>query len=105
MRQSPVDRSIGESQHPGRGTSRACRVGGVLLAHYYLPGTSDGTHQDLTPALYDERGPFRGVNRAGVLAWAAGIATYFAAGSIGGTVPALIVSIAVYIGLRRVIGR
>jgi len=80
-------------------------VGGVLLAHYYLPGTSEGTPPDLTAALYDERGPFRGVNRAGVLAWAAGIATYFAAGSIGGTVPALVVSIAVYVGLRRVIGR
>jgi purine-cytosine permease-like protein len=83
-------------------------VGGVLLAHYYLPsppGSPEGKNQDLTPVLYDERGPFRGVNPAGVLAWTAGIATYFAAGSIGGTVPALVVSIAAYIGLRRIIGR
>jgi hypothetical protein len=64
-----------------------------------------GKDQDLTLILYDERGPFRGVNPAGVLAWTAGIATYFAAGSIGGTVPALVVSIAAYSGLRRVIGR
>jgi NCS1 family nucleobase:cation symporter-1 len=76
-------------------------VGGVLLAHY----SAEGTTHDLTPALYDDRGPFRGVNRAGVLAWTAGIATYFAAGSIGGTVPALIVSIVAYIGLRRAIQR
>jgi NCS1 family nucleobase:cation symporter-1 len=83
-------------------------VGGVLLAHYYLPappGSPEGMNQNQTKALYDERGPFRGVNAAGVLAWTAGIATYFAAGSIGGTVPALVVSIAAYIGLRRVIGR
>jgi len=36
------------------------------------------------------------VSIAGVTAWAAGAAAFFAAGSIGGTLPALAVSILVY---------
>jgi len=79
-------------------------VGGVLLAHYYLTGPP-GSDPDLTPELYDERGRYRGVNRAGVLAWTAGIAAYFVAGSIGGTMPALVVSIAAYVGLSRALDR
>ena len=94
-------------------------VGGVLVAHYYcMSGISrvsgsdldfrvrgaDLNNQDLTP-LYDGSGPFRGVNVAGMLAWGAGAAVFFAAGSIGGTLPALVMSIAVYVGLRRIVGR
>src|SRR4029077_2470011 len=87
-------------------------VGGVLVAHYYsgsdldfsVRSVDDRKNQDLTP-LYDHDGPFRGVNVAGMLAWGAGAAVFFAAGSIGGTLPALVTSIAVYVGLRRVIGR
>jgi hypothetical protein len=51
--------------------------------------------------LYDVSGPFRGVNAAGMLAWGAGAAVFFVAGSIGGTLPALVTSIAVYVGLQR----
>src|SRR5262245_22572350 len=94
-------------------------VGGVLVAHYYcMSGVSrvsarvsgsdldffvrgaDLNNQDLT-SLYDSSGPFRGLNVAGMLAWGAGAVVFFAAGSIGGTLPALITSIAVYVGGRR----
>jgi NCS1 family nucleobase:cation symporter-1 len=78
-------------------------VGGVLVAHYYF--ARDTTTEALIPDLYDGSGRFRGVNVAGMLAWGAGAAVFFAAGSVGGTVPALFTSIAVYIGMRRVIGR
>jgi hypothetical protein len=50
--------------------------------------------------LYDHAGPFRGVNVAGMLAWGAGAAVFFAAGSMGGTLPALVTSIAVYKGSK-----
>jgi nucleobase:cation symporter-1, NCS1 family len=88
-------------------------VGGVLVAHYYVSGsdrefrlrTADqDQHSDLTP-LYDAAGPFRGVNAAGVLAWGVGAAVFFVAGSVGGTVPALVTSVGVYIVMRRVIRR
>jgi purine-cytosine permease-like protein len=92
-------------------------VGGLLVAHYYGMSRVSGSDldfcvrsvdhrksQDLTP-LYDHAGPYRGVNVAGMLAWVAGASVFFAAGSIGGTLPALVTSIAVYVGLRRVIGR
>jgi len=90
-------------------------VGGVLVAHYYcMSGVSrvsasdldfrvrgaDLKNQDLT-TLYDDSGPFRGVNVAGMLAWGAGAAVFFAAGSIGGTLPALVTSIAVYVAGQR----
>jgi nucleobase:cation symporter-1, NCS1 family len=87
-------------------------VGGVLVAHYYLSSHRDvftrpaeRTIQELTQALYDANGRFRGVDAAGLLAWAAGGVVYFAAGSIGGTLPALGVSIAAYVALRRVVDR
>ena len=75
-------------------------VGGVLLAHYYF-SRHDSMDESLIPQLYDPNGRFRGVNAGGLLAWAAGGAVFFAAGSGGGTVPALLVSIAVYSVLRR----
>jgi NCS1 family nucleobase:cation symporter-1 len=78
-------------------------VGGVLVAHYYFG--RDPMDEALVGELYDGAGRFRGVNAAGLLAWAAGGIVFFAAGSIGGTVPALVVSIAVYIALVRLIGR
>ncbi len=73
-------------------------VGGVLIAHYYLPRLR--ADEAFIDALYDEAGAFRGVSAAGVLAWAAGAVAYVAAGSIGGTLPALVVSVAVYLTLR-----
>ena len=77
-------------------------VGGIMFAHLYLARRHADDMQ--IADLYDERGSFRGVNRAGVTAWAAGAAIYFVAGfrsgGIGGTVPSLIVSIVVYQLLR-----
>jgi purine-cytosine permease-like protein len=69
-------------------------VGGVLVAHYYIrrPQVSEA----FIAELYDPAGSFRGVSIAGVTAWAAGAAAFFAAGSIGGTLPALAVSMLVY---------
>lgn len=74
-------------------------IGGILIAHYYLrpPPIDDGS----IAALYDPSGPYRGVSAAGLAAWIAGAAAFFAAGSIGGTLPALVVSIVTYGMLRR----
>jgi purine-cytosine permease-like protein len=70
-------------------------IGGVLIAHYYLAPTRRAGDR-FVAELYDAAGRFRGVSLAGMLAWAAGAATYFAAQSIGGTLPGLAVSIGVY---------
>jgi purine-cytosine permease-like protein len=74
-------------------------VGGILVAHYYIrpPRVNEAFIAD----LYDPAGPFRGVSMAGMVAWAAGATAYFASGSIGGTMPALAVSVLVYRALLR----
>ena len=73
-------------------------VGGILVAHYYIrPPRVD---EAFIEELYNLAGAFRGVSIAGVVAWAAGAAAFFAAGSIGGTLPALAVSVLVYRALR-----
>ena len=69
-------------------------VGGVLVAHYYI--RRPRVDEAFIAELYDTAGSFRGVSIAGVTAWAAGAAAFFAAGSIGGTLPALAVSMLVY---------
>jgi len=51
------------------------------------------------PDLYDPRGPYAarwGWSIAGAAAWMAGAAVFVAAGGIGGTLPSLAASIAVY---------
>jgi NCS1 family nucleobase:cation symporter-1 len=74
-------------------------IGGILVAHYYFrPFRPD---ESFVAALYDERGPFAGFSTAGIAAWAAGAAAFFAAGSFGGTVPAVVVAILIYGMLRR----
>ena len=74
-------------------------IGGILVAHYYL------RHQPADDAsiaeLYNETGRFRGFLPAGLIAWIAGAVAFFAAGSIGGTLPAFAVSIVTYGMLRR----
>jgi nucleobase:cation symporter-1, NCS1 family len=72
-------------------------VGGVLVAHYYI--RRPRIDEAFIAELYDATGSFRGVKIAGVTAWAAGAAAFFAAGSIGGTLPALAVSVGVYCAL------
>src|SRR5262245_11059316 len=66
-------------------------IGGVLIAHYYI--RPEPITDSLMSSLYDERGPLRGFSIPGLVAWTAGAAAFFAAGSIGGTLPALAVSI------------
>jgi purine-cytosine permease-like protein len=75
---------------------------GVLLAHFYGPaGRAARRNPERTIAeLYDRRGPFAGFSRAGLLAWAAGAAAYFAAGRWGGTLPALVVAVLTYTLIR-----
>jgi NCS1 family nucleobase:cation symporter-1 len=74
-------------------------VGGVLVAHYYVvrPRVDEG----FLTELYNRDGRFRGLSVPGVLAWIAGAVAFFASESLGGTVPALAVSMVAYIGLRR----
>ena len=69
-------------------------VGGVLIAHYYIRRPQ--VDEAFIAEMYNPTGSFRGVSVAGVSAWAAGAAAFFAAGSIGGTLPALAVSVLVY---------
>ena len=74
-------------------------VGGVLVAHYY-GRRRPRVDEALIVELYNRAGAFRGVNAAGAAAWAAGAVAFFAAGSIGGTLPALVASVVVYTWLR-----
>ena len=69
-------------------------VGGVLIAHYFIRRPQ--VDEAFIAEMYNPTGSFRGVSVAGVSAWAAGAAAFFAAGSIGGTLPALAVSVLVY---------
>jgi NCS1 family nucleobase:cation symporter-1 len=69
-------------------------VGGVLIAHYYI--RRPRVDEAFIAEMYNPTGSFRGASVAGVAAWAAGAAAFFAAGSIGGTLPALAVSVLVY---------
>ena len=74
-------------------------VGGVLIAHYYVRRVL--VDEAFIAQLYDPDGPFRGVSIPGVAAWLAGAVVFFASESIGGTMPALAVSVGVYLALRR----
>jgi len=66
-------------------------VGGVLIAHFVLRRrTTD------VAALYDPRGPLAGIRWPGLIAWAAGVAAYYAMPG-GATVPSLAVAIAAYL--------
>ena len=71
-------------------------IGGLLVAHYYIrPARIDAA---LVDEMYQVSGPFRGVLPAGIAAWATGAVVYFVAGrtDLGGTVPSLAASMAVY---------
>lgn len=74
-------------------------VGGVLLAHYFV------LREPVDVAsLYEAKGPAAacgGFSVAGLTAWAAGAAAYFAASPSGGTLPGLAVAMAVYVGASR----
>jgi purine-cytosine permease-like protein len=74
-------------------------IGGILLAHYFLL-----RRPVRVPDLYDAAGPYsarRGWSLAGTVAWTAGAATFYLAGSIGGTLPSLAVAILAYALLSK----
>jgi purine-cytosine permease-like protein len=79
-------------------------VGGVLVAHFYGGARGRRARQPDDAAiaeLYDPKGRLSGVSAAGVVAWIAGTIAYFVSGRIGGTVPALLVSMTTYAVLSR----
>jgi cytosine/uracil/thiamine/allantoin permease len=73
-------------------------VGALLFAHFIMLGIPV-----VADDLYRGDGPYGrrfGFSPAALVAWAAGTATYFMAASIGGTLPAIVVTIAVYLAGR-----
>jgi len=82
-------------------------VGGVLVARFFILDRSRSQPAGGAPdvaALYDTSGPyarFGGFDPAGLAAWAAGGLTYYAARSIGATLPALLVAIGVYWVMKK----
>ncbi|MEI6668953.1 MAG: cytosine permease [Acidobacteriota bacterium] len=66
-------------------------VGGVLVAHFRF-----GQPTPNVPDLYDATGPYRGVLKAGVAAWALGGAAYYLCSSWGGTLPSLVTAMVAY---------
>jgi len=77
-------------------------VGGILLARFYLlkrPVVVEALYEEgRTP---EDRRRVPPYDVAGLAAWAAGAATYYLASGIGGTVPSLVVAVAVYLALKR----
>jgi NCS1 family nucleobase:cation symporter-1 len=70
-------------------------VGGILLAHNFVLRRAIAI-----PDLYDQHGQYarhRGWSFAGLAAWVAGAVVFYSAGSIGGVLPSLGVSILVYV--------
>ena len=78
-------------------------IGGILLAHYFV------LRRPVNVAdLYDKSGPYathRGWSIAGVSAWVVGSGVFYAAGSIGATLPSLAASILVYAAITRLLER
>jgi NCS1 family nucleobase:cation symporter-1 len=74
-------------------------VGGVLLAHYVVLRRTVRV-----PDLYDEKGPYTaraGWSLPGTAAWIAGAATFWLTGSIGATLPSLVITVATYVALEQ----
>jgi len=70
-------------------------VGGIILAHFFILRRPTDV-----AGLYERGGPHDrhgGFVIAGLAAWAAGSLTYARAAAVGGTLPALVVAIAVYV--------
>jgi purine-cytosine permease-like protein len=83
-------------------------VGGVLLARFFLIDRRGGGRpaepERHVADLYAPRGPYarhRGFDLAGLAAWGAGGLTYYAARSVGATLPSLLAAVAVYTILGR----
>jgi nucleobase:cation symporter-1, NCS1 family len=71
-------------------------AGGVLLARFFLRSEPIDV-----PRLYADDGPYRGFDLAGLAAWTAGALVYHLAAPVGGTLPALITSLAVALAWPR----
>jgi purine-cytosine permease-like protein len=71
-------------------------VGGVLVARHVLRREPVDV-----AALYDARGPYRGINGRTLVAWGLGVVAYYAFARVGGTLPALVVSMAAMLALTR----
>lgn len=75
-------------------------VGALLFAHFFL------LKVPVRPAdLYDREGPYSsglGFSPGAILAWATGTIVYFKAAEVGGTLPAIVATIAVYLVARRI---
>jgi purine-cytosine permease-like protein len=75
-------------------------VGALLFAHFFLL-----REKVVAEELYRRDGPyarFHGFSPPALLAWASGTAVYFGSTTIGGTLPAIIVTIVVYVLLRKI---
>lgn len=71
-------------------------VGGVFLARFFLRREPVDV-----AALYDPRGRHAGLDRSAAAAWALGVAAYYAAAPIGGTLPALATALLATLVLTR----
>jgi purine-cytosine permease-like protein len=77
-------------------------VGAVLLAHFFIVRTPTRVED-----LYDPRGPYGrhgGFAAAGMAAWIAGAVTYHAARGNGSTIAAFVVTVVVYVAVRKTLG-
>ncbi len=74
-------------------------VGGVLVAHFVVR-----RRWPRVPDLYDASGPLAGVRWTGMMAWAAGVATYAAFAGSGATAPGFATAVVAYLLLERLRG-
>lgn len=74
-------------------------VGGILLAHFVLR-RANGSVDALYPAADGTPATIGRWSVAGMSAWMAGSVVFYLAQATGGVAPALVVSIAVYLGVR-----
>jgi cytosine/uracil/thiamine/allantoin permease len=76
-------------------------IGGILLAHYVL--LKDPV---LVADLYDEQGRYRangGWSPPGLVAWVGGAAAFYATRSLGGSMPALVAAVVLYVAVSRAV--
>ncbi|MGE3179827.1 MAG: cytosine permease, partial [Vicinamibacterales bacterium] len=74
-------------------------IGGILLAHYRLL-----KEPVRVPDLYDEQGRYRangGWSLPGLIAWVGGAAAFYATRSLGGSIPALVAAVVLYVAVSR----
>lgn len=74
-------------------------IGGILLAHFFVL-----RRQVHVEDLYEVSGPYGrngGWSIAGLIAWSGGAIVYQVASGVGGTLPALVTSVVLYVVLAR----